>query len=149
VKSIYQRIEGQMNRKHTFASCTLIVVLGVSITTWGQSGRGRGATPPLKSPEVTEDGRIIFRIRMPNAKQVIVNVEGFFAPLEMRNDGNGVWTATTTDPLPPDIYTYRFVVDGTAVADPSNPRTGRIISRQFVSLEEASLLILSISTAAV
>src|SRR5262249_19784036 len=31
----------------------------------------------------------------------------------------GVWSVTT-DPLPPDIYPYSFVVDGTTVADPSN-----------------------------
>ena len=74
--------------------------------------------PAVHSPEVDSDGRVTFRYRAPNAKEVIVLRDGG-EPLPMKIDDQGVWTATT-DPLPPDFYPYSFLVDGTAMPDPSN-----------------------------
>lgn len=76
---------------------------------------GRGAA--LKSPEVGVDQRVTFRLRAPNAKEVLVAVTGTRLP--MQKDERGVWTVTT-DPLPPDIYTYSLVVDGATMNDPAN-----------------------------
>src|SRR5579875_1943947 len=80
---------------------------------------------PLRSPEVGEDGRVTFRFRAPNAKEVLVALDG--APrAAMHQDDQGVWSLTT-DPLPPDVYPYSFVVDGTMLADPSNPLVKPIV----------------------
>ena len=78
---------------------------------------GRGA-PPIKSPEVSADGKVTFRLRAPNAKEVFVT--GIGQRLAMQMDDKGVWTATT-DTLKPDIYTYSFSVDGVTMNDPANP----------------------------
>ncbi len=78
---------------------------------------GRGA-PPLKSPEVSADGKVTFRLRAPNAKEAFVT--GIGPRLAMQKDDQGVWTATT-DTLKPDIYTYAFSVDGLTLNDPANP----------------------------
>lgn len=74
--------------------------------------------PPVRSPEVHADGRVTVRLRSPNAREV------FFAsdaapPAPMARDSAGVWSYTTA-PLPPDIYSYTFQVDGVAIPDPQN-----------------------------
>ena len=79
------------------------------------AGRG-GARRP--SPEIAPDGRVTFRLRAPNAREVFVT--GFGQRLAMTKNEQGVWTATTSDPLKPDIYTYSFNVDGTSFNDPRN-----------------------------
>ena len=81
----------------------------------GPRGGGRGA-PPVRSPEVN-DGRVTFRLRAPNAKEVAVALAG--NRLTMQKDEQGVWS-TTTDVLSPDYYTYSIVVDGTTINDPAN-----------------------------
>jgi enterochelin esterase family protein len=79
-------------------------------------GGGRGA-PPVKSPEIASDGRVTFRLRAPNAKEVVVAMGS--TRLAMQKDEQGVWTATS-DALTPDFYAYSFVVDGTTINDPVN-----------------------------
>ncbi len=82
----------------------------------GRRGGGRGA-PAVKSPEVAADGRVTFRLRAPNAKDVAVAMGG--NRLAMQKDEQGVWTATS-DVLAPDYYTYALVVDGASINDPAN-----------------------------
>jgi enterochelin esterase-like enzyme len=82
----------------------------------GQRGGGRGA-PPVKSPEIAADGRVTFRLRAPNAREVAVAVSGKRLPME--KDEQGVWSATS-EALAPDYYTYSIVVDGTTINDPAN-----------------------------
>jgi enterochelin esterase-like enzyme len=82
----------------------------------GQRGGGRGA-PPVKSPDVAADGRVTFRLRAPNAKDVTVTFSGMKLP--MAKDEQGVWSATS-DVLAPDYYAYSMVVDGTTINDPAN-----------------------------
>ena len=77
-------------------------------------GRGGGA---VRSPEIAPDGRVTFRLRMPSATEVVAQVGQ--RRLAMQKDANGVWSVTS-DPLPPDIYTYSLVVDGTSMNDPGN-----------------------------
>ena len=91
----------------------------------------RNGTPPvpeLRSPEVAADGRVTFRLRAANAKDVqvmmpITSKQAGYLPgqgLPMRKDAQGVWSMTT-ESLSPDIYAYWFAVDGTRFADPVNP----------------------------
>jgi enterochelin esterase-like enzyme len=79
-----------------------------------QGGRGGG---PVKSPEVGADGRVTFRLRAPNAKEVAVSVAGNRLP--MQKDEQGLWSVTS-DPLAPEVYTYSLVIDGAPMNDPSN-----------------------------
>ena len=91
-----------------------------------QSGTTPG--PGLRSPEVAADGRVTFRLRAANAKDVQVMMPitskrpGYWMDqgLSMHKDAQGVWSVTT-ESLSPDIYDYSFVVDGTRFADPENP----------------------------
>ena len=84
----------------------------------GRAG-GRGGAPAPKSPEVSADSRITFRLRAPNAKEVAVTG---LPPgrILMQKDEQGVWSVTT-DPLKPDMYGYAFSIDGATVNDPANP----------------------------
>jgi enterochelin esterase-like enzyme len=80
------------------------------------AGRGRGGVA-VKSPEVTPDGRVTFRLYAPTAQAVAVT--GVSGRLALTKDDRGVWSATT-DVLKPDIYTYSFNVDGASLPDPAN-----------------------------
>ncbi len=75
---------------------------------------------PILSPEVHPDGRVTFRFRLPNAKEVLLAREGA-ERVPMQREEDGTWSLTT-DPLEPDLYGYSFVADGVSLIDPSNPR---------------------------
>src|SRR5262249_24488760 len=77
--------------------------------------------PPVISPEVHSDNRVVFRLRAPNAKEVAVDIEGAADPLPMQKDDQGV-LSVTSDPLAPDFYGYSFHVDGVGMLDPANYR---------------------------
>jgi enterochelin esterase-like enzyme len=90
--------------------------LMAAATLWAQPGRGPA---PVRSPEVAADGKVTFRLRAPNAREVAVTGAG--PRLVMTKDEQGVWSATTPEPLKPEIYTYMFNIDGVSVPDPGNP----------------------------
>jgi enterochelin esterase family protein len=90
-----------------------------------QAGRagGRGPQgPQFVSPEVKSDRTVTLRLLAPKATEVLVTGEILNgAPSRAMTRGDdGVWT-TTLGPLPPDIYTYAFNVDGVSTPDPRNP----------------------------
>ena len=95
---------------------TLLCLLAAA-SLWAQAGRGPA---PVKSPEIAADGKVTFRLRAPNAKDVAVT--GVGQRLAMTKDDQGVWSATTAEALKPDIYTYMFNVDGLSITDPANTR---------------------------
>ena len=73
---------------------------------------------PILSPEFSENA-ITFRIKAPEAKQVLLATELLEKPMVMERDSDGVWQVQ----LQRDVmstFTYYFLVDGTAVADPQN-----------------------------
>src|SRR5260370_15684217 len=95
--------------------CALLLLLEMfSLPTFSQSH------PRIVSPEVQGDGRITFRLRAPNAAKVEVAIEGQGPATPMQKNEQGIWSATA-GPLPPDIYGYSLVADGTPLIDPSNP----------------------------
>jgi len=73
----------------------------------------------LVSPQVHSDSRVTFRLRAPNAKEVVLRCEGTKAG-PMQKGAGGMWSVTT-EPMKPDIYAYSFSVDGLKVIDPANP----------------------------
>jgi enterochelin esterase-like enzyme len=92
-------------------ACCVVLVCGTPLRAQQEA--------PIISPEVSADHRATFHFRDPNAKEVLVNVEGMPKPLPMTKDDHGVWSATT-DPLEPDYYGYSFIADGVGLDDPSN-----------------------------
>lgn len=75
--------------------------------------------PPIISPEVSADGKVTFRVRAPNAKEVSASGEMSNAPVKLVKDEEGVWSAIV-GPLPPEVYTYSVTIDGVRTADPHN-----------------------------
>jgi len=75
----------------------------------------------FRSTEVHPDRSVTFRFADPSAAKVELLLEDRATRLVMKKSGDGVWSATT-GPLAPEIYGYRFSVDGKAtVRDPQNP----------------------------
>lgn len=73
------------------------------------------------STEVHSDRSVTFRFAAPEATKVEMLLENRAARLPMQKGSGGVWSVTTA-PLAPEIYGYRFSVDGRAtVRDPQNP----------------------------
>ena len=75
--------------------------------------------PALRSPEVNPDRTVTFRLAAPKATEVRLTGDLVKAPVALAKDEKGVWSATV-GPLQPDLYGYRFSVDGVTVVDPSN-----------------------------
>jgi enterochelin esterase-like enzyme len=75
------------------------------------------APPAYVSPEIHADDTVTLRLRAPNAQKVDLELEG--AVTHLQQDADGMWSVTTPV-LAPEIYSYRFVVDGTPVLDPRN-----------------------------
>jgi enterochelin esterase family protein len=90
----------------------------------GQAPR-REPTPndTLKSPEVSTDHRVTFRIYAPKATEVTVSgdwiTQGRGTGGKLEKDEVGVWSLTV-GPLVPDFYSYFFTVDGVRTIDPKN-----------------------------
>lgn len=90
-------------------------------------GRGRGPADNLVSPEVHADRTVTFRLRAPQANDVILTGD-WMATLEsstggatkMTKDASGIWTFTSP-PLEATAHLYFFTVDGMTMADPVNP----------------------------
>ena len=72
---------------------------------------------PLVSPEVHPDRSVTFRLKAPNAKEVVLRYD--LGTNALQRDEQGVWSVTT-EPLDPDIYSYSFLVDGLRIYDPAN-----------------------------
>lgn len=78
--------------------------------------------PPLESPQVLPDARVVLRFCAPDANSVRVvgdwNAEKPDGDA-LTKDAQGVWTISTGS-LKPDLYEYSFIVDGIKTIDPSN-----------------------------
>jgi enterochelin esterase family protein len=88
------------------------------------ASRAQSAVPVLApatliSPLLQQDGTAVFRLAMPNAAKVELNLEGMKAPLPMTKAPDGTWSVTVPK-LAPQYYSYSFQVDGTNVLDPRN-----------------------------
>ena len=80
------------------------------------------------SPEVSDDGMVIFRIKAPDAREI--NLSGnvllglkVSKPVPFTRGEDGIWTLKV-GPFEPEIYYYKLVIDGVSVDDPSNNLTG-------------------------
>jgi enterochelin esterase family protein len=71
---------------------------------------------------VGADRTITLRYLAPNATSVTASGELDGKPHPLSKGENGIWSVTI-GPLPPDIYTYSFNVDGVVALDPRNVNT--------------------------
>ena len=99
---------------------TLAALLGAA-TMWAQQALFDQNN--LTSPEQNADGTVTFRLYAPKA--ITAEVVGDFLPAgtmmaPMKEEKNGVWTYTTPGKLQPEMYSYKFRVNGMELLDPSN-----------------------------
>jgi enterochelin esterase-like enzyme len=88
----------------------LVTLLAASVTAFAQQP---------STHQVNPDGSITFRYDDRSATKVALTIDAFPKPLPLTRDENGLWSVTTAV-LPPEIYGYTFVVDGTPKLDPAN-----------------------------
>ncbi len=120
-----------MNRfvSFRFTPCASLVgwaLVLVCAGAFAQAPRGRG--PQVVSPEVTEDGKVTFRILAPKAESVRLNagdIPNLGQASELAKNDEGVWETTVGPINPPGAYRYLFNVDGVSVIDPTNPITSQ------------------------
>ena len=75
---------------------------------------------PVLSPEVGGDRRVAFRLRAPNAAEVVVTGQWPGGGAPMVKDEDGVWSVMV-GPVDPGIWEYSFQLDGLSMIDPGNP----------------------------
>jgi enterochelin esterase family protein len=98
-----------------------LLALFFTLHVQSQENLPSGERKEIISPEIHADNSVTFRLMAPNANQVSVTGD-FLAQKEtakMTNNADGVWSYTT-HPLPSELYTYAFNVDGLTVNDPNN-----------------------------
>lgn len=120
---------------------TILAALCIGAGCFAQQALQWGAKP-IVSPEINADGTVTFRYQ--DSKAVKVQVSGDFVkpqkmetpygtfevamPVDMREGKDGIWEYTTPEPVPSEMYTYSFIVDGKTVIDMNNAWVNRDIS---------------------
>lgn len=137
----------------------LLLALGSPLSVFAQEAI-HPESKELRSPVVNVESRsVIFNLNAPNAREVALtgNIlrnmidtlpDGSIRRMEsfsMKRIGNeGVWTVTVPEVVP-DLYTYKFVVDGVEVVDPLNAYVVRdvknISNMVFMPGDKADLFI--------
>lgn len=104
---------------------SLITCMMLSSSIWAQQALFDQNN--LTSPEQNADGTITFRVFAPKAESVEVTGDfvsqvqrGRSQSIKMQADEKGLWTYTTPKSLEPEMYSYKFKVDGMDLLDPSN-----------------------------
>lgn len=83
----------------------------------------------IVSPDVRDDHTITFRLKAPEANQVMLTGGPILLalkakdPIPFKKGDDGIWTLTV-GPVKPNIYVYRFILDGVSIVDPNNTITG-------------------------
>ena len=91
----------------------------------------------IESGTVDEQGRVTFRLIAPDAQKVQIagdfikkdvkqHIAGMVGAgqIDMKKVTDSLWTYTS-NPLPSELYSYTFLVDGVPVLDPNNPHVYR------------------------
>lgn len=104
-----------------FQKPILITLLALSfiLQTHAQENLPFGQRKEIISPEVHQDNSVTFRLLAPNADSVSVTGDFAQGSEKMTKDADGVWSFTT-HPLPSELYTYAFMVNGLQMNDPNN-----------------------------
>jgi enterochelin esterase family protein len=89
--------------------------------------------PPVVSPEVTPDRKIIFRLDAPDAQNARVagtDMPGLMQSGQMTKNEKGIWELVF-GPVDPGAYRYNLVVDGATVLDFNNPAVSESNDNQW------------------
>jgi enterochelin esterase-like enzyme len=102
----------------------------------GRGGRGQQG-PQVVSPQVNADRTVTLRVLAPKATEITITGEilNGSQPKPMTKGEDGIWT-TSVGPLPPDVYTYAFNIDGVNTTDPRNPWVKLVSSTGLASQVE-------------
>ena len=100
---------------------------------WNPQKNAQNLTPygaNVISPEVRDDHTVTFRVKAPDARSVsltggpvLLAIGKGSNPIPFEKGADGLWTLTV-GPLRPNMYVYRFLLDGVAIVDPNNTLTG-------------------------
>ena len=103
--------------KHLFL---LLLFIGLS-NVFAQQSLDAGRSKEIRSPEINTDKSVTFRIQATHALKVVLQGDmlGTKGTVEMIKSEDGIWSYKT-DILPPDLYSYTFLVDGVKLNDPNN-----------------------------
>jgi enterochelin esterase-like enzyme len=75
--------------------------------------------PPVRSPEISPDRHVTFRLRAPEVASAVLSGEFMKGTQSFVKDADGLWSVTI-GPLAPEIYAYNFTIDGIKTIDPGN-----------------------------
>lgn len=82
------------------------------------------------SPEVRDDHTVTFRVKAPKAQEVmlaggplLLAVGKGNTPVPFTKSVDGTWSLTI-GPVKPNIYVYKFIIDGATIPDPNNTLGG-------------------------
>ncbi|WCJ57875.1 alpha/beta hydrolase-fold protein [Fontisphaera persica] len=111
---------------HALAGGGLLALLSLSLPA-AEPPPGQPApsnVPGRDYPRILPDLRVTFRLKAPQAREVLVAPKGKDnglgpAPYPMKMDSNGVWEVTTP-PVRPGFHYYELVVDGLRINDPNS-----------------------------
>ena len=85
-----------------------------------------------RSPQFNDDGTVTLRVKAPDAKKVTVIGDCIKDGHQDMTNQDGVWSYTT-EVLAPELYNYRFYVDGAETQDAGNIERSRDV-RSFMSI---------------
>jgi enterochelin esterase-like enzyme len=115
----------------TFSSLTFAQQANVNLD-WNPQKNTENLVPyggNVVSPDVLDDHTITFRLKAPEAKSVrltggpILLALGAKDAIPFKKADDGIWMLTV-GPVKPNIYVYRFILDGVSIVDPNNTITG-------------------------
>lgn len=75
---------------------------------------------PVISPEIEAGGKVTFRLRAAQAKEVTLRGQWAKELLKLQRAEDGVWSVTA-EAVPAGVWEYSFQVDGLNALDPLNP----------------------------
>jgi enterochelin esterase-like enzyme len=136
-----EKIKRMFMKKLNHILLTLLIAIATTIFTeaqqahvnldWAPQRNTQNLVPfgaSVISPEVSDDGMVIFRIKAPDAREIYLSGNVLLGlkvskPVPFTRGEDGIWTLKV-GPFEPEIYYYKLVIDGVSVDDPSNNLTG-------------------------
>lgn len=103
-------------KKFLYAGLFLLVSLTIKAQTIPEGIAAEANVPEAKYPRVLSDGRAVFSIYAPKARNIEIDCVGKKFP--MTKDADGMWKVTT-EPLVVGFHYYSIIIDGVSVADPA------------------------------
>jgi enterochelin esterase-like enzyme len=99
-----------------FALPTVVLLLLPVVAVAQNAARPR----PIVSPEIETGGKVTFRLRAAQAKEVALRGQWSRQPVPLTQGEGGVWSVTAEN-VPAGVWEYSFSVDGLNVLDQVNP----------------------------